>query len=963
MRERHVRRFGGEPALHAVIVGVFLSGQALYAQTASPGAVGEMPLPGGLQAAVATLDEPVAPDRSQFLLDIIRRTHRSSVVPKNDPREAALAPLLAHLDGAATAGTVDDAAETLPLPLPEPIWIDTVFGGRATRRTLAASILGSRAAALFYGGLLALDDETRAFMAERPEVIADVVTRHPAAFMIAAPGFRVANGRVRVPGGVDAEPAWTALTGADASHPEPFLRALLSQNDGLLAYFFASLTQLTAPRLRRALDLDASDPVRRAEAARRLLGVYGRLAPGWKVDERTFWRPVLDPALLLADLPVDEQGRPMLPGTRRFWALALAETLPAPDNAAHDEHDAMDPPLDFASLAEQVFQGDQAERRRRYDMVLFASRLFARGSTLSRDAVEAVHAAGTYPALIATLERAGLRDVPAYAAAARRAAALSSINDAARAARTLAQYQGALAVVTRAVLRGSLSPDALSSLVSSLSAINTTPRGDYEGRVVRWIEAELLPRLPPAAASAAADANGPGDALAGAAGPLERDLLRLAAGLTARDVRIVEWEGTRYRVDLAGADATRMMRLIGNDRRPYLSSARTAAALADTIAEAGLSRDSLRQHADALRHLAEAVPLDRCRDVASDFQRAARDGDVASGTRLAAALRLLSDDLLARGLKELVYAAAMGQPDRSAISADAAASRHEFGQPSAIVRHVAWRMPAAGGDPIRGWRVTGSLLGLDVRLAEFSLVPLSAKPPRRRPSLNDEDRRAFIESVALVTAASLTDGDRDSIAAALRAGRDRMASLRSRAGVDALADAIRLSPLRRTLLAWMVAHDPVRVASFLSADELLAAGLERASVPAPLHAWGAPAEARLGCLCLAVLDRRPWESLAGRWGSGIFASGFPDLNLRLAELLADMQMPAALLGPVLTSAMLEFVNSAASRDEDDRRGLIDYVQALSTERLEQYLALLTTDGPLVPVGETTGRSARSGVTR
>ena len=93
-----------------------------------------------------------------------------------------------------------------------------------------------------------------------------------------------------------------------------------------------------------------------------------------------------------------------------------------------------------------------------------------------------------------------------------------------------------------------------------------------------------------------------------------------------------------------------------------------------------------------------------------------------------------------------------------------------------------------------------------------------------------------------------------------------------------------------------------------------------------------------------MTDRRPFEALTGRWGSGIFASGFPDLNLRLAELLADMQMPAALLGPVLASATLDFINSAPSRDEDDRRGLVEFVQALGPERLEQYLALLTTDG-------------------
>jgi hypothetical protein len=272
-------------------------------------------------------------------------------------------------------------------------------------------------------------------------------------------------------------------------------------------------------------------------------------------------------------------------------------------------------------------------------------------------------------------------------------------------------------------------------------------------------------------------------------------------------------------------------------------------------------------------------------------------------------------------------------------------------------------MPIAGGDAVRGWRVTGSLLGLDVRLAEFALLPLSSKPPKRRPSLNDEDRRAFIEGVALVDGARMSDADRDAITAALRAGRERLAAMRTAADAEAIAEAIRLSPLRRTLLAWVAVHDPARAAAFVSVGEVVGLGARGQPLAPSVNHWGAPAEARLGCLCLQVLDRRPWEALAGRWGSGIFASGFPDLGLRLAELLAGMEMPAVLLGPVLASAALEFVNNAASRDEDDRRGLVEYVHALTPERLEQYLALLTTDGPLVPVGEATERSAHSGVSR
>jgi hypothetical protein len=101
-----------------------------------------------------------------------------------------------------------------------------------------------------------------------------------------------------------------------------------------------------------------------------------------------------------------------------------------------------------------------------------------------------------------------------------------------------------------------------------------------------------------------------------------------------------------------------------------------------------------------------------------------------------------------------------------------------------------------------------------------------------------------------------------------------------------------------------------------------------------------------------LLDRRAWETLTGRWHSGILASGFADLNLRLAELLADLRMPAQLLGSVLAPATLDLIESAATRDHDDRRGLVAFVQALPPERVEQYLALLTSGGPLVPVGES-----------
>jgi hypothetical protein len=952
-----------------------------------------MPLPGGIRAALAALDDPVSPDRSQFLVEIIRRTYRSSSATKDDAREAALRPLLARLDTAAQSTAADSAVDTLPLPLPAQLWIDAVFEGHATPRTLAAAILGSRTASLLYCGLLSLDDDTRAWFANKPRLISDLATRHAAAFMSAAPGLRIADGAVRVPGGKDAEAGWQALVDRNLTDPEGFVRTVVSQRDGLLAYFFASVSQLSPAQRRRMLDLDNPDTARRADGARRMFEVYERLAPGWKLEERTFWRPAIDPALLVADLAVDDQNRPIVPGTRAFWTAVFADPFSARGKQGRDESDqalAEGPPADLPWLAGQIFQGDQSERRRRYEMVLFASRLLKasepkpptadskpltadgkpstadnRPPAADRNAVDAIRGSGIYPALTATLERAGLTDPSVYAKAADRAARLSSINDDVRAVRALAQFQGALALAARATSRGSIPVDAFAALVASLSAVETSERGDYEGRLVRWVDTQLLTRVTPVSTTPPAAADGNGDVQEPAAGPVERDLLRLVAGAGGNaDQRFIEWEGTRYRVDPASAEVVRMSRLIGEEPRPFLSSARTIAGLADAMSEAPVTRESLRHDAETMERVEQAVAWDRCHEVTAELQRAAREGDLGAAQRVVSALRLLADDLLARGLKELTYAAAMGQPDRAPISADTAANRHDFGlQILGGHRTGPWRLPISGGDPVRGWRVTGSVLALDVRLSEFGLVRLSTKPPKRRPTLNDEDRRAFVESVALVEPARLTDEARDGIAAAIRAGRTRLAAVGTSAEALALADEIHMSPIRRTLMSWIVTHEPGRVATFLSLTELLWLGLNGAPIAPALQLWGAPAEGRLGCLCLYLMDRQPFEALAGRWGSAIFASGFADLNLRLAELLADMQMPAALLAPVLASATLDFVNSASSRDEDDRRGLVEFVQALTPERLEEYLALLTTDGPLVPVSEAAGRSAHPGVSR
>ena len=967
-------RAGRRPAFYAGVIGAAVSftvvaGSAAAQDARVTGTVDEVPLPGSVRVALGAVDDRVSADRSQFLLEFIRRTYHTPIVVKNPQRDASLESLLAHLDQSArTASLVAAPAETLPLPLTADIWINVVFEGRATRETLVGLILRSRNASLLYYGLLSLDDETRAWLSGQRELIADIASRHAAAFVLAAPGLRIAGDAVRVPGGDVAEPVWEALVGRRAKQPADFVRALLDQDDGRLASFFGAMAQLMPAQLGSAFNLAAADQADRISAARRLRAVFERLARGWKVDERTFWRPIVDPTLFLAEIATDAGGRPSVPGTRQFWSAVFANEKHGRAKSSRQvnvDGIVAGEPVDAAWLCDQVFRGGPIEQRRRYQTVFFASRIIKeiRRDTVL-DALDAVRAALVYPALVAGLERARLADVSAFAAAARRAARLATIADDGRATRTMTQFQGTLALVTRVAVRRSLPSQSVAQLVTTLSAVDVGERADYDGRLVQWM-AEWL----------AASAEPATDNFEDESGPVERQVLGLLAGpsSTTSEARVVDWEGTRYRVDLAAAEWKRLTRMLGDDPRPFLSAARALVDVAAVMSKPGLTRDALRKETSVLQRAAQDVGWEatdgssaagweksdagrRYRETAVTLSRLAQDGDMSQAPRLAPPLLQLADDLQARGLLELTYAVALGQPERAAISASVAARRHDFGFRAGSLRSTdPWWLPAAGGDSVRGWHVSGSLLGLDVRLAEFSLLRVSTRPPARRPTVSDEDRRVLTETVALVDPALLTDADRDAIASAIRTGREKVAAVRTSGEAAAVADQIRLSPVRRTLLSWVVAHDRSRLDAFLSPTELLWLGSSDSSLLRRLQAWGVQSEPRLGCLCLSFMDRRSSDVLAGHWNTGIFATAFSDLNVRLAELLAELRMPATLLGPVLASATLDFIYNASSRDPDDRRGPVEFVQGLSVDRVEQYLALLTNDGPLVPVTDRGSR--------
>ena len=949
---------------HAAFLGVFVLVVPASGQVPPPSStLSEAPLPGGIRAALAAVGDRGTPDRAQFLSEFIRRMYDTPLGLKGDTREPVLVALVSAMKPSG------GPAETIPLPLTIKIWTEVVFKKQATAETLVASIVQSRNAALLYNALLSLDDDSRAWIADQPSLISEIVARRAASFLTVAPALHVtAKAGVTVPGGSAAEPVWAALVGHPPTDAREFVRALVSSSEGRLAFFFGTIGQLNTAQIRFALSLDSTEVERRIDAGRRLYMVFERLWAGRALVQRVFVRPSYDPVLLVSELDPRGDGQIAIPGARGFWTSVFDETRQPPAKNGRPEPAAAmtwDEPPDFPWISEQVFKGDATQNRRHFMMVLFAAR-HAAGITRDsmRDAADAVRGASAYPILAATLERAGVSDIGVYAAAMRRAGTLTAIEDESRAYRGLAQYQGAVAMITRAALRGSIAPDVASKLIASLSAIPLSERGDYEGRLAGWLSAWLMPEGAAArksTAGAAADGSAE-DLYETASGPMEEHALRVLTGPPSLTPRLLDWEGTRYRVDFPRDDAIRITRAQGPAARPYLSSASVVLGIADVLVGGGLTRESMQQQAQAFSRIlrpeapepAEESAADtpvEYQDVSAALQRAARVDDVTGAAKLAPALRIVADDLVARGLMEWAYAAAIGPRDGISISAREAASHHDFGLRSSTGnRAAAWQVPTEGTDVNQRWRVRGSLLGLDVTLANFSLMRLSLKPPPR-PTLGEIDRRVFIETLALIEPLSLTDGDRDVIATAIRNGRGRVAALRATADVRLIADITNLSPQRQTLLSWTIAHDPARVAAFFSPSELFWLGIGDARVSS-LDAWGVPAGPRTGCLCVRVLTHRSPDIFSGRWNTGMAASAFPDLNLRIAELLSELHMPAALLAPVLRAATLDFVNMSISRDQDDRRGLVEFVQDLKADRVEEYLGLLTTDGPLVPMGES-----------
>lgn len=856
-------------------------------------------------------------------------------------------------EGALNAGeavTLALAAETVPLPLPETVWKAAVGSSDRFGSMLAGNLLANRGAALAYYGISAMDDATRAFLASTPGLLKEIVDSERCA-TIAAYGrsLHVREGRVQTPGGASAVGLWEEVAGERVTRPDRFILRVLEKDTGRLALLYDTVSHLDAAGA--AFALGAWLPVNsRGGRFDALYEAVGLGLAGWDPRVRPFARSLYDPAHLLLLVHPGADGRPGSLGWRKLWRKAFeSNDLPASPavDAAELEEDG---PLDAASLLQLVLAPGVRTRKEQAETWLFGERLFGRVPRASLpDVLVALRGHGRFASLAGTLERLGIEDPAIYAASFTRAERLTAVGDADRAATGLALYQGALVLIERARLSRSLDTAAASRLIASLAKVELSPDGEFMGRLIGWVDRDFLPAVGVRPADASEEL-----VLAACAG---RRPDRPAAS------RTLEFEGSVYLVDPSAPEVVRIRAVRDKQGGVPLDAAlaftravRRVAASADTTDLRGAvtalkaASEPLLQSDDpedpAVRELKETLAE------ASEALGRVRPRDAGRLERAVAPLARAADRQLARVLASVAYAFGLADPDSTALVAGDPSLKHDWGtheiDPSTRVR-TAWAFPEENHDTGR-WQVRGSLLALDVGLGAEGLRRVSADSLPVPPTISDNDRRAFTESLALANAFDYRDADMAALATSLRAGRRRLADLVADGSL--LGDVVQaagLDELRAQLLAWTLTAEPGRAAGFFSLAEIARVGGLRTEALEAADAWGASGASFDGRLRLRYPDSQPFANLAGRRTKGLLVSLLPDVPLLVAEALDAEHLPASLARAVLAVATLDVIEGLHLGFEDDWMTLPSEIQRIVPSRIEDYLAAVTVGGPLVPL--------------
>ena len=919
----------------------------------------DVPVPGGTAALAQSLGIDPTPDRGRFVSEMSRLLYNA---PEGRKPSADAYLLAAHQAASRGRNQVDTRpGDIVPVPLTVDLWGTAIFHRTMAARELVPAILADRSAALVCIGLTSLDDTTLAFLADHPLLLTRIYERSAPAFAAFSSSLHVQANRVVPPGGDAAAALWEPLLVEKVTRPDRFIQQLLELSEGRFAYLYDVIGILDAPRRAFALGLWIPNAAVRAERFKALtLGVttfresHLRTLP--------LGRASYDVLMVLSRVEAGADGTPAAPASRGFWLHAFAGG-DQPDDAVRQLRGSDDEPIDAAWLIDLIGPSDVRVRGERLDQLAFGQRLFAGADAGERgDVLLAVRALVRYRMLMWTLERIGVRSPAVYAKAARQAARIGAL-EGRRGFEAQAQFQGALAICARMTLVTTIDTRQAQAFVEQLVALPLTDEGRYAGAVGRWLRTDVT------AAIKAADTT-------------ELAVLAAMSGPPSGDgpvARTLTWEGQPYRLDLGAAERQRLHIVREKQESATLDVALDLAAAARALGTdktAAGDLDSIIAHVTAavedlprrvgrdndgtgpLGVPAAANASDAIRKLLEDLVKDARNKDVRHAARAAAPLTELADTLLADVLLSITYAADVGDPDGTVLLADDVSRRHDFGfgaRDAETRTRLAWSVPRVDVNPGTPWRVSGSLLGLDIALAPLALRRLNYERVLEAPRLTSNERDAFAASVSLMNPFLLRDADRDAIADAVASGQRRIGALRNggqpaaRAAADtafeAIADELSIEGARRRAVRWMLVHDADRVPAMFSLTEVLVLGGARL---ADLHPWGMSMMIAQGCVCSRLTPPGMWPTLLGRPPLGLTATALADVHLHVAIMLKEMRLPAAIAKVVLSGAVQDFIDEARPTDDSDWLTLVRSARSATRDRVEDYIAAATAAGPLVP---------------
>lgn len=823
----------------------------------------------------------------------------------------------------------------LPLPLPA-VWPE-ILGASSPP---IARMAGSRLAMLLYAGLTALDPETLPFFGARPDFVKRLSEADAAVLAAFGRSLRIRNAVVATPGPAAAIPSWEFLVDAAPDDSERFVRNWLRRGDGRVAYFYDAVARL-APRQQAWLLYETAEPRRRERGIRAVYDHFAAVEPSWRVTVRPFQRPVEDPALALATLIAEAGVAPPA------WPRVLERIVGGPDWPMEPLRRIDDLMADPQWLLRWLHERPE-DVRRRLRLLQFAQRRFAGEGRDATGNLE-VSLRGFYrmPALMLSLERMGVRTPRVLAGVAERARALTVAVSPDAAQPDLARFQSAIALIEQVRRHRAIPPDTIETLLEQLVAGLDTRGSTPGGAVAAWLCESMLPVL--ASIDLGSD-------------PSEASVIAALLPSAAGPDDTLDWEGLRYQLDrwapavrdalavrrFAGAGTLAEIAALHGIRRALDQPSPTPeriAEIADRIraVQPALAelKDERQRVVPEVRQLERALrTLDRVK-TAAEASRASR--------QLPAILAAL-DLVTARALPSLAYALAVAPTPQPQLYASMSA-RHAFWVKDAGVAwsDAAWRPSELEPAPEGGLRLRGSMLALDVTLAESQTRLIASREAADEPSFNMADYRSFIARLVLRSEHERADAAADAVVRELRAARARLRGPAGETGGRAdwlrpILDRMAISQSRANFIEWSWRRGAGPAAlERVSAGELLSLGADEDLA----YALAVPAMPFDGCLCLRVAERRPVEDFANWPASGLLVVMLVDLQVALLEALGEIGLPAKLMEPLLPYAVTDVTSTVSQFYADDWEA-IRGATVLTRERVEEYLLQLVAEGVLAP---------------